>query len=116
MATPSFPTSTDKPEPGDAGRSEAQRAEDARLLSERIAQNAHTLVDRTVERVAPVVDRLKSRVAEAGTALHHSADQLVELQDRWIDDSRGSIRRHPLTWVCTAFAVGMVLGRMRSDR
>jgi len=95
----------------DAQRSEAQRSEEARRLSERVAQGAHTLVDR----IAPTVDRLKTQVTDATTALHRSADQLGEIQDKWISDSRASVRSHPLTWVAAAFVAGMVIGRMRSD-
>jgi ElaB/YqjD/DUF883 family membrane-anchored ribosome-binding protein len=127
MATTPFPTSTtsppglapdtaDKAPAGTAPQSDAQRAEDARRLSERVAQNAHALVDRTVEKLAPAVDRLKSRASEVNTAIHNSADQLGELQERWAEESRTSIRSHPLTWVAAAFAVGMVIGRMQSHR
>ena len=80
------------------------------------AQTAHKLVDRAAERLSPAMDNLKARADKASSAMHERIDQLDEVQQRWTDDSRSSIRSNPLTWVISALAVGMVLGRLRSGR
>jgi len=80
------------------------------------AQTAHKLVDRAAERLSPAMDNLKARADKASSAIHERIDHLDEVQQRWTDDSRSSIRSNPLTWVISALAVGMVLGRLRSGR
>jgi ElaB/YqjD/DUF883 family membrane-anchored ribosome-binding protein len=71
----------------------------------RAAQTAHRAVDRVAEKAAPAVER-------ATTALQARADQLGELQERWVVESRTYVREHPFTSVAAALAAGMLLARL----
>lgn len=78
----------------------------------RAAQTAHRAVDRMAEKAAPAVERLKGGVDEATTALQARADQLGELQERWVVESRAYVREHPFTAMAAALAAGMLLARL----
>ncbi len=78
----------------------------------RAAETAHRAVDRMAEKAVPAVERVKSGVNEATTMLQARADQLGQLQERWVEDSRNYVREHPFTSVAAALAAGMLLARL----
>ncbi len=64
------------------------------------------------EKAVPAVERLRSGVSEASERLQARADQLGQLQERWVEDSRNYVREHPFTSVAAALAAGMLLARL----
>ena len=84
-----------------------------RLLQQAVL-GAHNTIDRLANRAAPAVHQLGDRVAAAEDALHATTDQLRDTRDAWAEDTRGTVRRHPLAWVAGALVLGLVLGRLSS--
>jgi ElaB/YqjD/DUF883 family membrane-anchored ribosome-binding protein len=78
----------------------------------RAAETAHRAVDRMAEKAVPAVERVRSGVSEASEMLQARADQLGQLQERWVQDSRNYVREHPFTSVAAALAAGMLLARL----
>ena len=77
----------------------------AEKVVDRAAQSAHDLVDRVADKAGPAVDR-------ASQALRSGADDLCELQERWMEASRDCVRDHPLVSIGVALAAGMLLSRL----
>lgn len=77
----------------------------------RVVHAAHDAVDRFAESAAPKLRQLGERVAGAEAALHQGADQLGRTSDEWAEGMRGTVRRHPLTAVVAAAALGAVIVR-----
>jgi ElaB/YqjD/DUF883 family membrane-anchored ribosome-binding protein len=75
-------------------------------------QGAHDTLDRLADRAAPAVQRMGDSVNSAEAALRAKTSQLRERGDQWVDGTRGSIRKHPITAVAIALAVGAVVARM----
>lgn len=87
----------------------AASAEDA---VHRAARSAHAIVDRVAETAAPAVERLLSGVSSASDKLHSGADDLGEMQERWVEGARVYVRDHPLASIGVAIAAGFVLSRL----
>ena len=75
-------------------------------------QSAHDTLDRLADRAAPAVQRMGDSVNVAEATLRAKTSELREKGDEWVDGTRGSIRKHPLTAVAIALAVGAVVARM----
>jgi ElaB/YqjD/DUF883 family membrane-anchored ribosome-binding protein len=75
-------------------------------------QGAHDTLDRLADRAAPAVQRMGDSVNSADAALRAKTSQLRERGDELVDGTRGSIRKHPLTAVAIALAVGALVARM----
>jgi ElaB/YqjD/DUF883 family membrane-anchored ribosome-binding protein len=78
----------------------------------RAAETAHRAVDRVAEKATPAVERLRSGVNEATHVLQARADQLGEVQERWVAESRDYVREHPFASLAAALAAGMLLARL----
>lgn len=68
--------------------------------AQRLMRGAHAAVDQAADRLGPAIDRLGAEMQAAS-----------ETMDAWVEDGRACVRRHPLSSVAIALAVGMVLGR-----
>jgi ElaB/YqjD/DUF883 family membrane-anchored ribosome-binding protein len=97
---------------GSAGPGNNGATSGAQAVADRMTQGAHHTVDRLAEVAAPHVQRLEEAVSDAGLQLKHQARQAREAGDAWADSLRGTVRRHPLTAVATALAIGAMLSRI----
>lgn len=79
---------------------------------ERAVQNVHAIIDRVAETAGPAIDRLLSGVNNATETLQSSADDFGEMQERWIESLRGTVRDHPLASIAVAVAAGVLLSRL----
>ncbi|MEY3251971.1 MAG: hypothetical protein RL227_944 [Pseudomonadota bacterium] len=75
-------------------------------------QGAHDTLDRLSDRATPAVQRLGDSVHSAEATLRAKTSQLREKGDEWVDGTRSSIRKHPLTAVAIAVAVGALVARL----
>ncbi len=91
------------------GSEAAAAAEDA---VNRVAQGAHAMVDRVAEKAGPAVERLRSGVSTAAESLQSGAQDLSEIQDRWVASCRECVREHPLVSIGVAIAAGMIVSRL----
>ena len=80
---------------------------------ERVVQSAHKAVDRLADTAAPHVQRLQEGMASAASVLTTRTDQARELGDEWAESLRSTVREHPLTALVGAFAVGVLIARLR---
>lgn len=78
----------------------------------RVTDSAHSAVDRLADKAAPAVQKLEAGVAQASDALHEQAHHLRERGDEWTHSMRETVRRHPLSSVVLAFAVGALVARV----
>ena len=78
----------------------------------KVVQSAHEAVDRLAERAIPAVERWRDRVDEVSDTVKHRASQAVDLKNEWTDDFRSVIRRHPITAITAAVALGALVARL----
>ena len=83
---------------------------------DRVAQSAHSAIDRMAGKAGPAVEKLRASTTNAGAALRARADALGELEEKWVENSRGYIRENPLTAVAIGVLVGVVLSKLSSSR
>jgi ElaB/YqjD/DUF883 family membrane-anchored ribosome-binding protein len=116
-----FPASAGEEQPDNHDKTTVAATDDARRHAHggphrdvlgRVVENAHHTIDRLADRAAPHLGRLEEGVAGAGDRMHERADRLREAGDEWLEETRSSVRAHPLTAVGIAVVVGMMLGRM----
>lgn len=93
------PTSTTSPETAAATEDVVNRA----------ARSAHAMVDRVAEKAGPAVARVRGGIDSATESLQYGVEQIGEAQSRWVENSRGRIREHPLASIGVAVAGGMLL-------
>ena len=82
-------------------------------LTDRMAQGAHHTIDRLVETAAPHIERMEGALAGATGHLKDQARHVREKGDEWADDLRATVRRHPLSAVAAAMAIGALIARIR---
>jgi ElaB/YqjD/DUF883 family membrane-anchored ribosome-binding protein len=81
----------------------AGSAEKGAAKIEQYSGSAHHAVDRVAE--------------AAASALRHAGEkgeELVHLQDEWLEGARGAVRRHPVASVVIAVGVGLLFSRFTS--
>lgn len=75
-------------------------------------QGAHDAVDRLADAAVPAVHQLGDRASAAAEAVTVKTRQLRDLSDDWVDGARATVRRHPLTALAAALALGVVIARV----
>jgi ElaB/YqjD/DUF883 family membrane-anchored ribosome-binding protein len=78
----------------------------------RVAQGAHTMVDQAAEKGGPTIERLCSGVNNVAEAVQSTTKELSEIQERWVANTRGCVRDHPLLAIGVALGAGMIVRRL----
>jgi ElaB/YqjD/DUF883 family membrane-anchored ribosome-binding protein len=81
-------------------------------LTDRMAQGAHHTIDRLAENAGPRIERMEGALADATGQLRDQVRHVREKGDEWTDSLRATVRRHPLSVVATAVAVGALIARI----
>lgn len=109
---PTFPTSS-------------ETAAAADVAVDRAAESAHAMVDRVAETAGPAVARVRGSIENATERLQSGVEHIGEVQSRWVENCRCSVRDHPLASIGLAVAAGVLLdlavnrsmaARRRADR
>jgi ElaB/YqjD/DUF883 family membrane-anchored ribosome-binding protein len=87
-----------------------------RSTVDRAAQTAHEAIDRVAAKAGPALDKMRASVSGTTDQLRAKADQLSELQEQWLNQTRDYVRENPLTAVAIGVVVGAVLARLASSR
>jgi ElaB/YqjD/DUF883 family membrane-anchored ribosome-binding protein len=82
---------------------------------DRAAQTAHEAIDRVAAKAGPALEKMRASVSGTTDTLRAKADQLGELQDQWLNQTRDYVRENPLTAVAIGVVVGAVLARLASS-
>ena len=82
---------------------------------DRAAQTAHEAIDRVAAKAGPALEKMRATVSGTTDTLRAKADQLGELQDQWLNQTRDYVRENPLTAVAIGVVVGAVLARLASS-
>jgi hypothetical protein len=80
----------------------------------RVVHATHDAVDRLAESAAPKVRQLGERLAGAEVTLRETAQKMGTTRDEWAESMRGTVRRHPLSAVAAAMALGALIVRVTS--
>jgi len=83
---------------------------------DRAAQSAHEAIDRLAAKAGPAVERLRASTNNASEKLRAKAGELGELEEQWLENTRGYVRENPLTAVALGVLVGVVLSKLSSSR
>lgn len=83
---------------------------------DRVAQSAHETIDRIAGKAGPAVEKLRASTSNAGATLRAKADALGDLEDKWVENTRGYIRENPLTAVAIGLLAGVLLSKLSSSR
>ena len=86
-----------------------------RSTVDRAAQTAHEAIDRVAAKAGPALEKMRATVSGTSDTLRAKADQLGELQDQWLNQTRDYVRENPLTAVAIGVVVGAVLARLASS-
>jgi ElaB/YqjD/DUF883 family membrane-anchored ribosome-binding protein len=82
---------------------------------DRAAQSAHEAIDRLAAKAGPAVEKVRSSANSAAETLKARADQFGELEEEWIEATRGYVRENPLTAVAIGVLAGVVLSKLASS-
>jgi len=82
---------------------------------DRAAQSAHEAIDRLAAKAGPAVERVRAGANSAAETLKARADRFGELEDEWLDATRGYVRENPLTAVAIGVLAGVVLAKLASS-
>jgi ElaB/YqjD/DUF883 family membrane-anchored ribosome-binding protein len=83
---------------------------------DRVAQSAHEAIDRIAGKAGPAVERLRTSTGNIGSTLREKADSLGELEEQWVENTRGYIRENPLTAIAIGVLAGVLLSKLSSSR
>jgi ElaB/YqjD/DUF883 family membrane-anchored ribosome-binding protein len=83
---------------------------------DRVAQTAHEAIDRIAGKAGPAVEKLRASTGNLGTTLRAKADNLGELEEQWVENTRGYIRENPLTAIAIGVLAGVLLSKLSSSR
>jgi len=78
----------------------------------RVVDAAHGAVDRLAASAEPKIRLLGESMSGAEMALRDTAHQVGTTRDAWAEAVRGTVRRHPLSAVAAAIALGALLVRV----
>ena len=81
-----------------------------------MAQSAHEAIDRMAGKAGPAVEKLRASTGNIGTTLREKADNLGELEEKWVESTRGYIRENPLTAIAIGVLAGVLLSKLSSSR
>ena len=82
---------------------------------DRMRQGAHETVDRLAERAKPAIDRAAESMHSATDSLHARVDRLAEVEERWMETARQTVRDNPVATIAIAVGVGMLLSKLMSS-
>jgi ElaB/YqjD/DUF883 family membrane-anchored ribosome-binding protein len=83
---------------------------------DRAAQSAHAAIDKVAAKAGPALDKVRATMSDTKQTLRAKADQLGELEDQWLNNTRDYVRENPLTAVAIGVLVGAVLARLAASR
>lgn len=83
---------------------------------DRAAQSAHEAIDRLAAKAGPMVERLRASTNGAGDKLRAKADALGDLEEQWLENTRGYVRENPLTALAIGVLAGVLLSKLSSSR
>jgi ElaB/YqjD/DUF883 family membrane-anchored ribosome-binding protein len=83
---------------------------------DRAAQSAHEAIDRLAAKAGPAVERLRASTSSAGEKLRAKAGELGELEEQWVENTRGYIRENPFTALAIGVLAGVLLSKLSSSR
>ena len=91
-------------------------AERTHTTVDRVAQSAHEAIDRLAAKAGPAVEKLRASTTTAGDKLRAKADTLGELEEQWVENTRGYVRENPLTALAIGVLAGVLLAKLSSSR
>jgi ElaB/YqjD/DUF883 family membrane-anchored ribosome-binding protein len=109
-----WPTSGDRsnvPDTSMLPNAERSAPAESSLLKNAV-KGAHDTIDRLAERAAPAVHQLGENLTAAEGALQTQVHQLRETREEWVKGVRSAVRGKPLTFIATAFAMGVLIARV----
>jgi ElaB/YqjD/DUF883 family membrane-anchored ribosome-binding protein len=80
--------------------------------SSNVAEKSGLNLDRIADTAHQTVDRFASAASTAAGRLSEKSDELLQLKDQVVDQTRGYVKEHPLATVAIALAIGMLLSRL----
>ena len=83
---------------------------------ERVAQSAHEAIDRLAAKAGPAVEKLRGSTNSTAESLRAKADQFGEMEEQWLENTRGYVRENPLTAIAIGVLAGVVLSKISSSR
>jgi ElaB/YqjD/DUF883 family membrane-anchored ribosome-binding protein len=83
---------------------------------ERVAQSAHEAIDRLAAKAGPAVEKLRGSTTSTAESLRARADQFGELEEQWLENTRGYVRENPLTAIAIGVLAGVLLSKLSSSR
>lgn len=83
---------------------------------DRAAQSAHEAIDRLAAKAGPLVERLRASTSGTSDKLRAKADALGDLEEQWLENTRGYIRENPLTALAIGVLAGVLLSKLSSSR
>lgn len=82
-------------------------------LMKRVVRGTHAAIDDFAASAAPTVRLAGNTVSDAQDMARTKAGQLRGAGEAWVEGTRSTVRRNPLTCVVAALAVGALLSRVR---
>lgn len=83
---------------------------------ERVAQSAHEAIDRLAAKAGPAVEKLRGSTTSTAETLRAKADHFGELEEEWLENTRGYVRENPLTAIAIGVLAGVLLSKISSSR
>jgi len=91
-----------------------QVADRAQTTVDRVAQAAHEAIDRLAAKAGPAVERLRGSTSSTAQTLRAKADAFGEMEEEWVENTRGYVRENPLTAVAIGVLAGVLLAKLSS--
>ena len=91
-------------------------AERTHSTVDRAAQGAHETIDRLAAKAGPAIEKLRASTSSASETLRAKAGALSELEEQWLENTRGYIRENPLTALAIGVLAGVLLSKLSSSR
>ena len=92
---------------------------EASQASRRVAETAGgfgSTVDRVASGAHDAVDKVAGAASAAAKVMEEKGGQFKEVQDRYLDQARQSVRDNPLAAIGIAIAAGVVISHLLSRR
>jgi ElaB/YqjD/DUF883 family membrane-anchored ribosome-binding protein len=99
-----------------ADRSIDQVSNAAQEAITKAAEIAHPAVDRFTVGAHQAVEKLMSVASSTADTVAHRSEQLMDAQERLVEDCRTYVRQKPVTALAIAAGVGYLLSHLLSKR
>jgi len=89
-------------------------ADRALTTVDRVAQAAHDAIDRLAAKAGPAVEKLRGSTTQTADSLRAKADAFGEMEEQWVENTRGYVRENPLTAIAIGVLAGVLLAKLSS--